>query len=161
MKTRLFLSCGVALLLGGGLVVWKVQTVAAQSPELVMATVFGPATMRPTESLKACSNNLFGTTEVALRVSVLDAITGAALGAPQDLRIPPGRGVCATTNPPNDKLLHAIVVVLSVSATSLTWANDRRVCSSSVQLLDSESRASAFLPAVQFGSSAVQFPTRQ
>jgi len=158
MKARLFLSCGVALL-GGGLVVWTAQPVAAQAPELVMATVFGPATMRPTESLRACSNNLFGTTEVALRVSVLDAITGAAISA-QDLRVPPGRGVCATTNPSNDRLPRAIVVVLSVSANSLTWSNDRRVLSSSVQLLDSDSRSSVFLPAVQFGSSAVQFPTR-
>ena len=159
MKRRsVYVIGGFAGLLMGATLMWKVRPVAAQPTSLVLATVFGPVTMLPTESIRSCSNNLFGATPVTLRVTVMHAISGAMIGAPQELRVPAGGGACAT-NPSNDKVPLPVIVVLSVPANSVSWGNDRRILANSVQLLNPEGRSTLFLPAIQV-NTAVEFPAR-
>jgi hypothetical protein len=134
----------------------RVQIVTAQTPELVLGTVFGPVTVIPGISVKACANNLFGAGPVDLNVAFLDAVTGVPISTRQQLRVASGGGVC--TNPSNSFPAPQPLVVVLSAPVEVAWEwRTKGVLSTSVQIIDPQSRSSSFLPAIQI-SRAVEVP---
>src|SRR5829696_8701030 len=127
-KRRVYLLVTGAALVAAGWSFWKIQPAAAQTEELVFATIYGPATILPGMSVKGCTNNLFGASLVEFRVTLHDAVSGAMVGSPNQLRAAPGRGVCFQSNPNEAGAPQSLIIVFSVPAASaLAWGNDKKV----------------------------------